>query len=91
MGLAIAVGRCIGKRLISGNLLGRTICELDVRKVYGINVIAVERDHRTDVEFAADYRFAEGDTVSEVGKVEKIDRFERVMPGVTPNKNFTQR
>ena len=85
----------IGKRLISGNLLdygvevrriavggkllGRTIRELDVRKVYGINIIAVERDHRTDVEFAADYRFEEGDTVSVVGKVEKIDRFERTI------------
>ena len=62
-----------------GKRLGRTIRELDVRKVYGINIIAVERDHRTDVEFAADYRFEEGDTVSVVGKVEKIDRFERTI------------
>ena len=64
---------------VGGKLLGRTIRELDVRKVYGINIIAVERDHRTDVEFAADYRFEEGDTVSVVGKVEKIDRFERTI------------
>ena len=64
---------------MAGKLLGRTIRELDVRKVYGINIIAVERGHRTDVEFSADYRFEEGDTVSVVGKVEKIGRFERAI------------
>ena len=35
--------------------------------------------HRTDMEFSADYRFEEGDTVSVVGKVEKIGRFERAI------------
>ena len=71
----------IGKRLISGNLLDYIALDdgVEVRKVYGINIIAVERGHRTDVEFSADYRFEEGDTVSVVGKVEKIGRFERAI------------
>ena len=75
--IALDDGVEVRRIAVGGKLLGRTIRELDVRKVYGINIIAVERDHRTDVEFAADYRFEEGDTVSVVGKVEKIDRFER--------------
>ena len=77
--IALDDGVEVRRIAVGGKLLGRTIRELDVRKVYGINIIAVERDHRTDVEFAADYKFAEGDTVSVVGKVEKIDRFERAI------------
>ena len=77
--MAVRIGVEVRRIAVGGKLLGRTIRELDVRKVYGINIIAVERDHRTDVEFAADYRFEEGDTVSVVGKVEKIDRFERTI------------
>ena len=77
--MAVDDGVEVRRIAVGGKLLGRTIRELDVRKVYGINIIAVERDHRTDVEFAADYRFEEGDTVSVVGKVEKIDRFERTI------------
>lgn len=60
-----------------GRVIGRTVQELDVRKVYGINIIAVERDGRTDVEFTASYRFGQGDTITVIGKVDKIDRFER--------------
>ena len=60
---------------VGGKLLGRTIRELDVRKVDGINIIAVERGHRTDVEFSADYRFERGYRIGS-GKVEKIGRFE---------------
>ena len=60
-----------------GRVIGRTVQELDVRKVYGINIIAVEQDGRTDVEFTASYRFGQGDTITVIGKVDKIDRFER--------------
>ena len=74
----IALGDGVEVRRISvgPRVAGRSIHELDVRRVYGINIIAVERDGRTDVEFTADYRFAEGDTVAVIGKVEKIDGFE---------------
>ena len=77
--IALDDGVEVRRIAVGGKLLGRTIRELDVRKVYGINIIAVERGHRTDVEFSADYRFEEGDTVSVVGKVEKIGRFERAI------------
>lgn len=60
-----------------GRVIGRTVQELDVRKVYGINIIAVERDGRTDVEFTASYRFGQGDTITVIGKADKIDRFEQ--------------
>ena len=62
---------------VGGALLGHTIQELDVRRTYGINIIAIERNHQTNVEFSAQYTFREGDVVVVIGKVDKIDRFER--------------
>ena len=61
---------------VGGKLVGRTIQELDVRRAYGINIIAIERNHQTDVEFSAQYRFQEGDSVTVIGNVEKIDGFD---------------
>ena len=71
----------IGKRLISGNLLDYIALEDGVEvqriQVNGKNIIAIERDHRTDVEFSPESRFQNGDTILVIGKSEKIDRFER--------------
>ena len=52
---------------------------LDLRKVYGINIIAVEHGQQTNVEFSADYTFKEGDAVAVIGKFGKIDKFEKEM------------
>ncbi len=62
---------------VDGQLVGRTIQEMDVRRTYGINIIAIERNHQTNVEFSAQYRFQAGDIVAVIGKVDKIDHFER--------------
>ena len=70
------------RRITAGSgMLGKTVRELDLRRVYGVNIIAVEHNHQTNVEFSADYRFEAGDTVAVIGKMEKIDRFERAMQG----------
>ena len=61
---------------VGGVLLGHTIQELDVRRTYGINIIAIERSHQTTVDFSPQYCFQEGDIVAVIGKVDKIDRFE---------------
>ena len=47
-----------------------------MRRKYGINVIAVERDHQTMVDFSPQFRFETGDIVAVIGKVDKISRFE---------------
>lgn len=75
--VALADGVEVRRITAGGRVIGRTVQELDVRKVYGINIIAVERDGRTDVEFTASYRFAQGDTITVIGKVDKIDHFEQ--------------
>ena len=62
---------------VGGKLVGASVQELNVRKVYGINIIAVERDHQTNVEFDPSYRFAAEDIIAVIGKVDKIDNFEQ--------------
>lgn len=74
--IALEDGVEVRRIQVSGKLLGKTLKELDIRRLYGTNVIAIERDHHTNVEFSPDYRFQEGDTVLVIGKSEKIDRFE---------------
>lgn len=64
---------------VGGAMVGHSILELNIRNAYGINVIAVERDHQTDVEFPPQYVFREGDIVAVIGKEDKIDHFEREM------------
>lgn len=63
----------------SGHLVGHSVKDLNLRRVYGINIIAVEHEQHTDVEFSPDYVFTKGDTVSVIGKTEKLDFFERAM------------
>ena len=58
---------------VGGAMVGHSILELNIRNAYGINVIAVERDHQTDVEFPPQYVFREGDIVAVIGKEDKID------------------
>ena len=64
---------------VGGAMVGHSILELNIRNAYGINVIAVERDHQTDVEFPPQYVFREGDIVAVIGKEDKINHFEREM------------
>lgn len=62
---------------VGGPLLNKSIQELDIRKAYGINIIAIERDHQTNVDFSPQYRFQTEDIVTIIGKVDKIERFEQ--------------
>ena len=75
--VALADGVEVRRITAGGKALGQTIQQMDVRRVYGINIIAVERNGHTDVEFNADYAFTGGDTITVIGSADKIDRFEQ--------------
>ena len=77
--IALGDGVEVRRITVGGRMLGKSVRTLDLRKVYGINIIAVEHGQQTNVEFSADYTFKEGDTVAVIGKVGKIDKFEREM------------
>ena len=61
---------------VGGFLEGKNVIESDVRRRYGINIIAIERDHQTKVDFSPEFRFQAGDIVAVIGKADKIGRFE---------------
>ncbi len=54
--------------------LGRTMIELNIRRRYGITVIAIRRKGKLDVSPAPDVPFSEDDTVTIMGTDDKIER-----------------
>ena len=58
------------------SMLGASVIELNIRKKYGLNIIAVQNGHETNIEIAPDYRFREGDVLVVIGKIKNIDRME---------------
>ena len=60
----------------AGNLIGATVQDIDTRKKYGLNIIAIERDHRTDTDFSPQFRFESGDIISVIGRTDRIEKFE---------------
>lgn len=57
-------------------MIGRSVQEMDIRRQYGLNIIAIERERVMDIEVPPQYRFREGDILVVIGKVENIKRFE---------------
>ncbi len=63
----------------TSRMIGVSIAEMAARQKYGLNIIAIEHDHHTDVEFPSQYQFRKEDIICVVGKVNNIERFERDM------------
>lgn len=62
--------------LVSGSASGQSIEELDLRKKYQLNIIAIERDHKTTIQIHPEDRLQDGDIISVIGKIDAIDEFE---------------
>ena len=58
------------------SMIGMSVQETNIRQRYGLNIIAIEREHSTDIEVLPSYRFARGDIIVVIGPVENIKRFE---------------
>ena len=50
--------------------------EVDMRKRYGLNIIAIEHAFRTETEIDPDYKFQKNDIIVVIGKNENVDKFE---------------
>lgn len=61
---------------VTEKMEGRTVEEIDIRKRFKLNIIAIERDSETDIEITPDDRFQKGDVIVVIGKVDNIDAFE---------------
>ncbi|HBL82012.1 MAG TPA: TrkA family potassium uptake protein [Clostridiales bacterium] len=56
--------------------IGETIGSVDVRKRFGLNIIAVENPAGVMTELTSDYRFTEEDAIVVIGDREKINALE---------------
>ena len=60
---------------ISNKMINKTILELDLRKKYKLNVIAIRHDEESDIEVRPDSILHEGDTIAVIGREENVTRF----------------
>lgn len=59
----------------TGQMVGKTIIEMKVREKYGLNIIAIHHDEKTETEIDPQYRFKCDDTIAVVGRIEKVTQF----------------
>lgn len=62
---------------LEGQLTESTIQDIDIRRKYKINIIAIERNHHTIVDFSPQYQFQAGDIITVIGNVDDVNRFEQ--------------
>lgn len=55
---------------------GISVQEMNLRQLYNLNIIAIERETVTNIEISPQYRFKEGDIIVVIGKTENICEFE---------------
>ena len=65
--------------MVGENMVGHSVQEYNIRKKYGLNIIAIEQGDNTEIEIAPDYQFSPQDIIVVIGKIENIRRFERDM------------
>ena len=61
---------------VPDGLVGLAVEDLDIRKEYGLNIIAIENEKYTNIEVSPQYRLKHDDVIVVIGKVNNIDRFE---------------
>lgn len=56
-------------------LVGTSVKDADLRRTYGINIIAIENEESTTIEILPDYIFQKQDIIVVVGKSENLKKF----------------
>lgn len=64
---------------ITDIMVGKTIVEADLRRLFNLNIIAIEKQKETDIDVRPNYRFEAEDIVVVIGKKENIKRFEQYL------------
>lgn len=67
----------IAEIIVGAEMLGKSVLELNLRGRFGLNIIAIEHENKTDIHIQPDYIFSENDVVILLGKSENIQAFER--------------
>ncbi len=64
----------ISKLLAPAKMVGKTVVEVNLRKAFGVNIIAVENDGTLNETVGPDYRFRQGDILFVSGSKEGLNR-----------------
>jgi trk system potassium uptake protein TrkA len=75
--LALGGDAEVRRILVTKKLIGTSIQDMNIRHRYGVNIIAIEHDGHTNVNFNADYFFREGDAICIVGQSKNVEYFEK--------------
>lgn len=60
---------------LTDKMIGKSILDLDLRKRYSLNVIAINHEKGIELEFLPSYQLKKGDVVVVIGKEENVSRF----------------
>lgn len=69
----------ISELKISSKIAGQTVSELDIRKKFKLNIIAIEREEKTLIEITPDCILKENDSIVVIGKKQSISKFEEFL------------
>lgn len=61
----------------TNRIAGYTVEQLDVRRIYGLNIIAIESGGTTDIEISPQYKIQKEDILVVIGKTNNIAKFEK--------------
>lgn len=64
---------------ITDHMVGKTIRNIRTRERFGLNVIALEHDGKTEIEVNPDYQLVKGDAFVVIGKSDNIRKFEEAV------------
>ncbi len=67
-------GTVLAEIAVPASFVDRSLVELDVRRRFGVLVVAVRRDGELRSQLAGSDRFAEGDVMVVIGRPESVDR-----------------
>ncbi|KGE70824.1 potassium channel family protein [Spirochaeta lutea] len=86
--LPISSGLVIAEVRVPRIILGKTLIEANLRRDFGITVIAIRKEHEEEFDFvSSDYHLGARDVLLLAGKAEELTRFS----GISPNlKKMTQ-
>lgn len=60
---------------LTDKMIGKSILDLDFRKRYSLNVIAIYHEKGIELEFLPSYQLKKGDVIVVIGKEENVSRF----------------
>ena len=60
---------------VSDRMVGKTIVDMDLRRRYSLNVIAIHHEEQIETDVRPDCRLCHCDTITVIGKEENVTRF----------------